>query len=104
LISTHGANRLALAEATRQLNERHPDVVVCAPSGDVGHDPGRHSGVWLTSVMLAIRPYLVDLACVEADLSDEVSTATATSGTARLERFASSVVQQVQDVAQRATQ
>lgn len=103
LISTHGANRSALEEATRQLNERRPDVVTCAPRGDVGHDPGPHSGAWLTSVMLAIRPDLVDLASVDADLRDEVDAASAADGAARLERFVSSIVQQVQEVAERAT-
>lgn len=32
LVSTHGGNRPALEEAARQLNQRHPDVVACAPS------------------------------------------------------------------------
>ena len=104
LVSTHGANRPALEESARRLNERHPDVVVCAPGGDVGQDPGRHSGAWLTSVMLAIRPDLVDLAAVDADLIEEVKTATAADGANRLERFASSVVKQVQHAAQRAAQ
>jgi creatinine amidohydrolase len=104
LISTHGANRPALEESARQLNERHPDVVACAPSGDVGQDPGQHSGGWLTSVMLAIRPDLVDLASVDAGLRDEITTATAANGADRLERFVSSIVQQVQDAVQRATQ
>jgi creatinine amidohydrolase len=104
LISTHGANRPALEESVRQLHERHPDVVACAPSGDVGQDPGEHSGAWLTSVMLAIRPDLVDLASVDAGLRDEVKTATAATGADHFERFASSIVQQVQDAVQRATE
>jgi creatinine amidohydrolase/Fe(II)-dependent formamide hydrolase-like protein len=104
LISTHGANRPALAQSARQLHGRHPDVVACAPSGEVGQDPGQHSGAWLTSVMLAIRPDLVDLASLDAGLRDEVKTATAASGADCLERFTSSIVQQVQDAVQRATQ
>lgn len=102
LISTHGGNRRALEESARELNARHPDVVAYAPSGDVGQDPGQHSGAWLTSVMLAIRPDLVDLASVEPALRDEVSSATAANGADRLERFASSIVQQVQGAVQRA--
>lgn len=102
LISTHGGNRPALQESVRRLNERHPDVVACAPSGDVGQHPGQHSGAWLTSVMLAIRPDLVDVASVEASLRDEVHAATAANGAERLERFASSVVQQVQDAVRQA--
>lgn len=104
LLSTHGANRPALEQAARRLNERHPDVIVCAPSGDLGPDPGSHAGAWLTSVMLAIRPELVDLASVEPDLRDEVNTATAAHGTDRLDRFASSIVQQVQDALDRPRQ
>jgi creatinine amidohydrolase/Fe(II)-dependent formamide hydrolase-like protein len=101
LISTHGANAPALEEAAKHLNERHPDVMGCAPRGDVGEDPGQHAGAWLTSVMLAIRPDLVHVACVEARLRDEVSTATAASGADRLERFLSSIVNQVQEAVQR---
>lgn len=101
LISTHGGNRSALQESARELNERHPDVVACAPSGDVGQDPGQHSGAWLTSVMLAIRPDLVDLASVETGLRNEVDRATAADGAARLERFVCSTVEQVQDAVHR---
>jgi creatinine amidohydrolase len=104
LVSTHGGNGPALEAVARELNERHPGVVACAPIGDVGQDPGRHSGIWLTSVMLAVRPDLVDLASVDGDLKDEVHAATATDGAARLERFVSSIVHQVQDAAQPATQ
>lgn len=103
LVSTHGGNRPALEESAQRLNEHHPDVVACAPSGDVGQHPGQHSGAWLTSVMLAIRPDLVDLASVEAPLRDDVNTATAVDGADRLEQFASTVVHQVQDAAHRAT-
>jgi hypothetical protein len=87
-------------ESARELNARHPEVVACAPSGDVGEDPGRHSGAWLTSVMLTIRPDLVDLASVEPDLKDEVNSATAANGQDHLERFASSIVHQVQHAVQ----
>jgi creatinine amidohydrolase len=104
LISTHGANHPALEESARQLNERYPDVVACAPRGDVGQDPGRHSGVWLTSVMLAIRPDLVDLASVDASLRDEVNAASAVIGADHLDWFVSSIVQQIQDAIRRATQ
>jgi hypothetical protein len=54
--------------------------------------------------MLAIRPDLVDLASVEASLREEVNAASAADGADRLERFASSVVQQIQDAVQRAKQ
>jgi creatinine amidohydrolase len=103
LVSTHGGNRPALQEAARQVNQRHPDVVACAPIGDVGQAPGPHSGGWLSSVMLAIRPDLVDLASGEAGLRDEADAATAAKGAESLERFASSIVEQVQDAARRAT-
>lgn len=55
-------------------------------------------------MMLAIRPDLVDLASVDEGLRDEVKAATAADGAARLERFASSIVRQVQDAGQQATQ
>jgi creatinine amidohydrolase/Fe(II)-dependent formamide hydrolase-like protein len=104
LVSTHGGNRAALEQSVRELNARHPDVVACAPRGDVGQHPGQHSGAWLTSVMLAIRPDLVDVASVEPGLRDEVDSATAADGADRLERFTSSIVAQVQDAGQRSTQ
>lgn len=104
LMSTHGGNRRPLEESAGELNARRPNVVACAPSGDVGQDPGQHSGAWLTSVMLAIRPDLVDLASVEPGLRDAVISATAANGVDRLERFASSIVHQVQVAMQRAPQ
>lgn len=104
LLSTHGGNRSALEESARQLNDRHPAVVACVPRGDVGQDAGSHSGVWLTSVMLVIRPELVDLTSVEAGLRDEVDTVAVANGADRLERFVSSIVQQVQEAARRATE
>jgi creatinine amidohydrolase/Fe(II)-dependent formamide hydrolase-like protein len=97
LISTHGGNRPALRQAVQELNERHPQAIACAPSGDVGEDPGQHAGAWLTSAMLAIRPHLVDLASVEPDLRDEVQSASGADGVDHLERFASSVVRQIQE-------
>lgn len=103
LVSTHGGNRPALREAARELNARYPEAVACVPEGDVGPDPGRHSGAWLTSVMLAIRPELVDLASVEPDLREEVSSASAADGADHLDRFAASVVQQIRDAARAAT-
>lgn len=102
LISTHGGNQDPLGEAARELNARQRDVVTCAPSGDVGLRPGRHSGVWLTSVMLAIRPDLVDVTSVEPALSDEVDSASADIGRDHLERFVSSIVRQIQDAVRRA--
>jgi len=52
LVSTHGGNRAALVQAARLLNDRYPEVLACAPTGDVGRAPGVHSGRWLTAVML----------------------------------------------------
>lgn len=98
LVATHGGNHRPLKESARELNARHPEVAACAPEGDVGQDPGQHSGAWLTSVMLAIRPDLVDLASVEPGLRDEVSSATAAKGAEHLERFTSSVAFQVQAI------
>jgi len=50
LLSTHGGNQTVLEGAARQLNEQYPEVLVCAPRGDVGPTPGARSGEWLTSV------------------------------------------------------
>lgn len=101
LISTHGGNQLALDEAARQLNDEYDDVVACAPRGDVGPSPGAHSGKWLTSVMLALRPDLVKAESADPGLIDEARAATAVSGADNLERFVSAMVQQVRDAAER---
>lgn len=97
LVSTHGGNQVALEEAVQQLNAEHSEVVTCAPRGDVGPAPGAHSGRWLTSVMLAVRPDLVDVESAGADLRDEVRAATPEAGAENLERFVSAIVRLVQD-------
>jgi creatinine amidohydrolase len=83
LVSTHGGNTAALKAAAERLNQTFDDVRACAPEGDIGPDPGSHSGEWLTSVMLAIRP---DLVRAEAD---------AAVGAAHLERFVAAIVRQI---------
>lgn len=101
LVSTHGGNQASLARAAQQLTQQHRDVVVCAPRGDVGPNPGAHSGSWLTSVMLSLRPDLVDMHAASGELEDELRGVTAESGAANLERFVSSVVQRVRDATRR---
>lgn len=101
LISTHGGNGGALSDAASELNERYPEVTACAPSGDVGPRPGAHSGRWLTSVMLNVRPDLVDLAAADDGIREELDAATAADGTDNLERFVSSIVEQVHDATKR---
>jgi creatinine amidohydrolase len=103
LVSTHGGNRPALEQAVRELNARHGEIVVCAPTGDVGREPGQHAGAWLTSVMMAIRPDLVDLASADPALSEEVGSASAADGAENLDRFAASTVQQVREAVREAT-
>jgi creatinine amidohydrolase len=97
LLSTHGGNQAVLEEAALQLNGQHPEVLVCAPRGDVGPAPGAHSGQWLTSVMLVLRPDLVDVESAHPGIKDEARTATAERGADNLERFVSTVVETVRD-------
>jgi len=97
LLSTHGGNRAALEQAAQELNRQHLDVEVCVPQGDVGADPGTHSGRWLTSVMLSLHPDLVDVKAAHDDMKDEVLAATPQAGQENLERFVSSVVRAVRD-------
>lgn len=101
LISTHGGNLPALEDAAQQLNEVHRDVVVCAPRGDVGSNPGAHSGKWLTSVMLALRPDLVKAENADESLIDEVRAVAAEDGADNFERYVSSMVQHVRDAIER---
>jgi creatinine amidohydrolase len=99
LLSTHGGNQTVLEEAARQLNEQHPEVLVCAPRGDVGPAPGARSGEWLTSVMLVVSPDLVDVESADAHVKDEARAATAERGAHNLERFVSAMVETVRDQA-----
>ena len=100
LLPTHGGNRAALEQAAQELKRQYLDVAVCVPRGDVGTDPGAHSGRWLTSVMLALRPELVDVESADDDLRDEVIAATPHAGRDNLERFVSSIVKAVRDASQ----
>jgi creatinine amidohydrolase len=93
LVSTHGGNRAALDAAVARLNAAPGGAVVCAPRGDVGPQPGAHSGEWLTSVMLALRPELVELE--RADLTGELREADAERGARHIERFVASIVEAV---------
>jgi creatinine amidohydrolase len=95
LLSTHAGNRAPLEAAVVQLRQTLRGVVVCAPRGDVGPSPGAHSGRWLTSVMLALHPELVDVSKASAELREELRAATAQQGQENLERFVASVVDQL---------
>jgi creatinine amidohydrolase len=89
LVSTHGGNAAALQAAVQRLDAA--GIAACAPHGDLGPDPGAHSGAWLTSVMLALQPQLVHPELAELDLTG----ASAERGAQLLERFVASVVEQV---------
>lgn len=94
LLPIHGGNVEPLNVAAARFNERPGPARACVARGDVGPDPGRHSGKWLTSVMLALRPELVDLPAATTNLSAELESVDAQSGVARFERFVSSIVEQ----------
>jgi creatinine amidohydrolase/Fe(II)-dependent formamide hydrolase-like protein len=95
LVSTHGGNRAALDVAVNRLNAAPGGAVACAPEGDVGRQPGAHSGEWLTSVMLALRPDLVELNSASSELATGVRAADAERGARHIERFVSSIVEGV---------
>lgn len=90
LVSTHGGNRGVLDMAIARLRATESGAVVCAPPGDVGPRPGAHSGEWLTSVMLALRPELVELEGAGNELASELRAASPERGTRHLERFVAS--------------
>jgi creatinine amidohydrolase len=94
-VSTHGGNLEPLRAAAARLSETLPACVVCAPRGDLGPRPGAHSGEWLTSVMLALRPELVQIEQAAAELGGELARASSERGREHLERFVASVVAQV---------
>jgi creatinine amidohydrolase/Fe(II)-dependent formamide hydrolase-like protein len=88
LVSTHGGNAAALGAATNRLNAALGSAVACAPRGDVGPSPGKHSGAWLTSVMLHLHPELVGS-------RSSIEGATAARGAEHIERFVASIVSEV---------
>lgn len=92
LVSTHGGNRGALDMAVARLSARSGGAVVCAPPGDVGLSPGANSGEWLTSVMLALRPDLVEVGNAGSDLAGELRAANAERGARHIQRFVASIV------------
>ncbi len=94
-LPTHGGNFEPLNAAMARFNERPPAARACAPRGDVGPDPGSHSGKWLTSVLLALRPEVVDLPAAVDGLRAELQDADARSGAANFERYVSSIVGQI---------
>ena len=94
-VSTHGGNAAALGAAIDRLAASPVDAVVLAPRGDVGPNPGAHSGTWLTSVMLALAPELVDLSAAEGELATELQDVDPTRGAENVERFVASIVSQV---------
>jgi creatinine amidohydrolase len=99
-VSTHGGNRGALDAAVARLNAAPDGALACAPQGDFGSRPGAHSGEWLTSVMLALRPDFVELDLASAELATELREADAERGARHIERFVSSVVQGVRAIGQ----
>ena len=100
LVCTHGGNRAALDTAVARVRARAGGPVVCAPPGDVGPRPGSHSGEWLTSVMLALRPELVELENAAAELASELEEASAERGARHIERFVASIVEGVRPAGQ----
>jgi creatinine amidohydrolase/Fe(II)-dependent formamide hydrolase-like protein len=92
LLPIHGGNVAPLNDAVARFTG---PARACAPRGDVGPDPGSHSGKWLTSVMLAFRPEVVELAAANPSLRAELGEADPDRGAAYFERFVSSIVDQV---------
>jgi creatinine amidohydrolase len=99
LTSTHGGNAGPLRLAAETFNRQSPVAHVCVPEGDVGPAPGSHSGEWLTSVMLALRPELVGLEHAGSGLVEEVRPASAERGARYIERFVAAIVAEVRAAA-----
>jgi creatinine amidohydrolase len=92
LLSTHGGNAGPLRAAAERFQAEVVTARMCVPEGDVGPHPGSHSGHWLTSVMLALRPDLVRVEDAGSGLTEEVQSASSERGAIYLERFVSAMV------------
>jgi creatinine amidohydrolase/Fe(II)-dependent formamide hydrolase-like protein len=99
LVCTRGGNRAALDTAVARVCARSGGPAVCAPPGDVDPRRGRIP-VDLTSVMLALRPELVELENAAAELASELEEATAERGARHIERFVASIVEGVRPAGQ----
>jgi creatinine amidohydrolase len=99
LVSTHGGNATPLVTAVERLNQILHGAAACAPAGDVGPHPGSHSGEWLTSVMLALRPELVTVQAADRNLADELRGANPERGAIHVERFVNAIVDGVRTFA-----
>ena len=98
LLSTHGGNQAPLEVAANRLNGASVGALACAPHGDLGPDPGTHSGEWLTSVLLALAPELVRFGEASEESARELREASAERGAQHLERFVSSIVAHIRAV------
>jgi creatinine amidohydrolase len=98
-VSAHGGNAGPLDAAVERVNTAFVGAVACAPQGDVGPHPGSHSGEWLTSVMLALRPERVQLQAAAGDLAGELHAASSERGKIHLERFVAAIVDGVRTAA-----
>jgi creatinine amidohydrolase len=94
-VGVHGGNAEALRRAVESVNHGESGARACVVRGDVGPQPGTHSGRWLTSVLLAFRPELVDLAAAAPELRDELKGADAHRGRDYFEAFVSSIVDEL---------
>jgi creatinine amidohydrolase/Fe(II)-dependent formamide hydrolase-like protein len=94
-VSTHGGNAEPLHASANRLNAMFDPLSTLVPEGDVGPDPGSHSGEWLTSVMLAQRPDLVELEAADEAVVAEVRAASLERGAAHVERFVTAVVGEI---------
>ena len=92
LVSTHGGNTRPLRAAVERINKTFVGAAACAPEGDLGPNPGRHSGEWLTSVILALRPDLVGRPAANSKLSHELRGASPERGAIHVERFVNAIV------------
>ena len=92
LLPIHGGNVEPLNLAVARFNEQATTARACALRGDLGPDPGSHSGRWLTSVLLAFRPEVVNLTAARADLRAELQEADAELGVACFDRYVSSII------------
>jgi creatinine amidohydrolase len=99
LLSTHGGNFRPLRRAVEHTNVALPEnAIVRAPRVDVGSDPGSHSGEWITSVMLALHPDLVDVERADEALATELRSAGAQRGREHLERFAARIIRDLESL------
>ncbi|TDT33340.1 mycofactocin biosynthesis peptidyl-dipeptidase MftE [Naumannella halotolerans] len=75
IVNAHGGNLAPLTQAVARLRYEGRDVTwfACAPAASAADDRDSHAGAWETSLVLHLRPELVDLPAMAPGVTQPLS-------------------------------